>query len=366
MSKKIRVILFAGLLITMSLANVLKPQVIFSSSENRYLKTFPEFTWDRFKDGSFNKEIDEFTNDQFLYRDTWVSLKSSLEILSGKLDNGRAYFGKGGYLFSIDDVFSQERYESNMNYINQFRLANKDIEMDFLLVPSKHSAMGQYLPKDAPHLDEVALFNKINSDLGGATLTNLFESFQGEEDIYFKTDHHWNAEGALLAYQAYNPDTALDMTSLKEEVLSNSFYGTDYRKVNAKKYRPDPFTIITNDKIANLKMTKEGQDKPLSLFDKTKLETSDMYAYYQGGNQGVTRIQGNAGNGKRILVIKDSFANSMVQYLTYDYDEIVMVDLRHYNGSVSAILNSQSFDRVLFNYNIQTLVQDPTVSKLRN
>lgn len=365
MSNKIRVFIFAIILIAISLANLIKPQESFSPSENRYLQTFPKFSWESFKTGKFNKEIDDFTNDQFIYRDTWVSMKSNLEILSGKLDNERVYFGKNGYLFTMDEIFNQVQFETNVKYINKFQQSNDNLDIDFILVPSKSAVLNQFLPSYAPVLDEKLIFEEIKNNIQEKELLNLFDDFANNDDLYFKTDHHWSSKGALQAYLKYTDKTLGKDLVLEEITLNSAFYGSEFRKANSNRYLPDNFSIFTNEQINQLNMTLENQENHLLIFDESKLETNDKYAYYQGGNHGLIKVKGHAGNGKKLLLLKDSFANSFIQYLSYDYDEIVMVDLRHFNAKLSELIEDQSFDKILFLYKIQTLVQDVNLSKLR-
>lgn len=65
------------------------------------------------------------------------------------------------------------------------------------------------------------------------------------------------------------------------------------------------------------------------LYDTEKLSVYDKYAMFLHGNNGLSRVQGN-GSG-RILVIKDSYANCFVPYLTANYADIDVVDFRNYN-----------------------------------
>ena len=65
-----------------------------------------------------------------------------------------------------------------------------------------------------------------------------------------------------------------------------------------------------------------------------------------------------------LLILKDSFANSMVPFLTTDYGKIVMIDLRYYAGSVSGLLEAGDIDEVLVLYEIYNFASDTNLAKL--
>ena len=95
-----------------------------------------------------------------------------------------------------------------------------------------------------------------------------------------------------------------------------------------------------------------------------KLEQKDQYAYFFGGNFGKLTIQTQAQNKEKLLVIKDSFANSFVPYLFDDYSEIIMIDLRYYHGSVEDAITQNGITQILFLYETSNLLTDTSVLRL--
>ena len=366
MKKKITVILFATIMASISIVNILLPDTIFSQSENRYLQTFPEVTWDRFKSGELASDFEVYTSDQFIFRDDWVSVKTSAELLTGKKDNGRVYFGDEEWIFSIEEPFSKDQYTKNIDFINTFLSYHSNLDFKFMMVPSKSSIMNQYLPNYAPVYDEKSLFDELQSDIKDAQFIDLFNVLNSHSDdsIYFRTDHHWTSLGAYYAYEAYSNKPS-QIEGLNKTVLSNDFFGTDYRKANYKGISPDELLVLSNDTLDNLEFTLPPSDETQPMFDTTYLNKGDKYAYYQGGNHGLMIIKGLADNGKSLLVIKDSFANSMLHYLAQDFETITVVDLRYFNGKIDTIMQDDDFSDVLFIYNIRTMTQDVNLSKLR-
>ena len=72
---------------------------IFSEFENRNLKTNVRFSINKFVNGSFQEEYEEYINDQFPLRNQWISIKSLNEYLLGKIENNGIIYGENKWLF---------------------------------------------------------------------------------------------------------------------------------------------------------------------------------------------------------------------------------------------------------------------------
>ena len=108
-------------------------------------------------------------------------------------------------------------------------------------------------------------------------------------------------------------------------------------------------------------MTEEAyaqvSDRVVDLYETDKLSTRDKYAMFLYGNNGFSRIEGE-GEGK-VLVVKDSYANCFVPFLTADYAQIDVVDLRSLKGAtVDSLIAENSYDDVLVLYNFQSFSSD--------
>ena len=91
-----------------------------------------------------------------------------------------------------------------------------------------------------------------------------------------------------------------------------------------------------------------------------------MYTVYLDGNQPIVRITNpaNAGKGK-LLVIRDSYANCIGPMLVESYEEVVMIDLRYYKQSISAMVEAEGIDNVLVMYSIGNFMTDGNLPYLR-
>ena len=147
------------------------------------------------------------------------------------------------------------------------------------------------------------------------------------------------------------------------------FYGTSYSKSalwmlssdsielwSAKNQPKDSVTIEISD----------GSDKKTgkSYFFREQLENDDKYPVFLDGNHSLVRIKNKDAKGGKIVVIKDSYAHTLVPFLSLNYSEIIMVDLRYYKKEVSALAESENADAVLVLYSLSNLSEDTNLSYL--
>lgn len=149
-----------------------------------------------------------------------------------------------------------------------------------------------------------------------------FHLKQFNEDIYYRTDHHWTSLGAYYAYCVWRgiEPTADEWT---KEILCDNFYGTTWNKV--------PLPTIPAEKIIawyqhpGRSVSYNGGDyKTDSIYERKYLDGSDQYAVFLNSNQAQTVIQGSGESGK-LLLIKDSYGNTFAQFPVEDYAEVHVV-----------------------------------------
>ena len=188
------------------------------------------------------------------------------------------------------------------------------------------------LPADAPYYDEAAAFAQLGDALGG-TLLDSRDTLAAVDDPYYHTDHHWTTMGAQAAYGLWAQATRHTARAYGLTEATDSFRGTLYSKVllpdsvyDKVYYAPE----ITVDSVVC-----DGEDGV--LYDLSALERKDKYELFLGGNYGQCVITTGTENGKHLLLVKDSFANSFVPFLTGDYETITMLDLRYFRSSVQEL-----------------------------
>lgn len=332
----------------------------FSDNENRMLQTAPELRGDDILSGRFQEKLTDYMSDQFPARDVWTELGTQIKKAAGFRDIGGAYIGSDGYYMekiTPEDV-DGSRFESNLELINDF-VRESGVHAGVLLVPATGTVMSDKLPANAVMYDAQAMYDTARTVLDGIDVPDLYSALSAAADrqVYYRTDHHWTWYGAYAAYREYMPDGAYDA---QPELFSESFLGTTYSKTLDSSARPD--SVYISPVADTVKVTADGKD--IDFYYTQAKSEKDKYKVFFGGNYGRTDITGGCDNGRTLLVIKDSFANSLVPFLTADYENIIMLDMRYYMGSARQLVSEEGVDEILFVAEMSGLSNDSNMVKL--
>ena len=374
MRNKVKVIIFIAFMYFITMLSIFSKDKSFSDNENRYLATKPKFTFEKLNNGSYAKEYEEYITDQFILRDKWISIKTYSERAMLKKDINGVYFGKDDYLIEKYEGFNEEQVNKNINRLNEFiSTYNKKIgenHVKVMIVPTASEVLKDKLPLFAYDNTQKRLISYINNVLPEGTtidLISLFENYK-DEYIYYRTDHHWTSLGAYYAYKKWGQEVNIETYNSSDfyiEEVSSDFYGTIYSKVNTK-VKPDSIHLYNlKDKNIEYKLDYDlGQKVTDSIYDFKKLEGKDKYAVFLGGNNGLVNIKTNVGNNRKLLIIKDSFANSFIPFVINNFSEVSVVDFRYYNMKISEYIEKENFTDILFLYNSLNFNKDKNLIKL--
>ena len=367
----IMIAVFAVFLGGIACMNLLAEDQPFSQAENRPLMKFPEVSLDRITSGAFTKDVETYLSDQFVHKRFWTRIKASAQKGVLKKDNNGVYFGENGYLFEKFEEPS-EQLEANSESISRFLQKTKNISVYGLLAPTSIELYPEKLPKFAPTASETAAIQRVEEQVKGEIdWIDAAAALQGARDkqIYFHTDHHWTPYGAFIAYQAAMEKMGMTPYSLDEftiRMVSENFRGTYDAKAN------DPFLAADEINIFEPKFDvsfdidiDDGQSKMDSLYAWEFLEKRDQYSLFLGGNHRAVTVHSNVKNGKKLMIIKDSYAHALVPFLANHFEEIYMVDLRYDHRNMARVAEEKGIQDVLFVYNIANFAEDQNLIWLR-
>ena len=364
---------FSILVILFTVIDIINSPNEFSELENRKLSQMPILSLKSYIDTSFSSDYEKYINDQFFLRDNWIDLKSRIEYLLGKRENNDIIFGKENYLFKKFTTFNDEMLENNLNSIITFT-NNYNKEVDFFIIPNSYAIYDELTPRYLPLVDQLSLINSINSYLSLKsndhinTINVAEELLKNKDDyIYYKTDHHWTSYGAYLAYLTYMDYLGLEIVDINnlEKITINNFLGTYY---NRSKYFKADSDLITYYNILGLHIEIDGKEK-LSLMDLDKFKGSDKYSAFLWGNNGLTKVINEniseERKGSSILIFKDSYANSFIQFLSYNYEIIDIIDLRYFKESIRNFMKDKDYNEILIMYSFNNLSSDINIRRLK-
>ncbi len=363
--------LFIFLLVGFSVLNLFWPKRDMSELENRKLAQFPAFSVKALLNGTWFGDLSEYVQDQVAFRDGLIDLESTFNnLVFAKTEEGGILLGKDGWmftkLFDISDS-TQKQLDKNLQAVTSFASRHPG-KVTFLLAPSASVIYPEMLPAGAPMVDENAMLDDIFAQVSSAAdvidMRPVFTQ-QKEQYLYYKTDHHWTTQGAYLAYEQFcqlNGLFPFDTNAYQAESVPG-FYGTHYSATRRWNVQPDTITYYPLDNPMTIfDIGAETEYTPRtteSMINTEKFGTRDKYAAFLDGNNGYSVIEGN-GEGS-ILVVKDSYANCFVPFLTANYEKIGVVDLRNFSYGLDSTIESEGYDQILILYNFQTFIADNRV-----
>lgn len=377
----------------------------FAPAENRYLAAKTEVTAESILSGDAMDETEAFLDDHFPGREKWIEAQAALVIAGGSKENRGIYFAgnEEGQTVLIPSfkTYDRDRWERNVKAIEKFAAGEKAAgrKVYVAAVPTAPAVYRWRLPAHAPEVEQGELIAELRAKAPSATVIDVLPDLQnhargltvlatGDGELYFGTDHHMTQNGSYLVYReilAAMGEEALPVTAFTETVVTEEFRGTSYHKSGAFWLPGEPLTrwvpvdksLQKRQEQAEITILPAGTEKT-GLYDEEAAKTVDAYTYFLYGNQPVEVIR--AGNGaadmtaarssdsaagsRKLLVVKDSYAHSIVPFLALHYDEIHMVDLRYYRGSLKEYREANGIDTTLVLYNLPNLAEDRDVVQI--
>lgn len=367
---------FVATLFLMSIIFILLPVQRFSELENRNLQSAPHLTWDNLLSHKYAEEAESFVTDHFPFRAKWVWVKSAMEQLRLQQENNGIYKGKDGYLFETFEKPDYTKLQQYAEAVKDFANKNPEVNTTFMLAPT---SVGLY-PERLPWLASVYSQSEVNQfiadDVGGSvSFIDGFDflSAHASESLYYRTDHHWTTYGAYLAYVAYAQSMGwqpLSQNDFQIQTISDTFLGSYHTRSQFIGVKPDSIQVYRPIKSVATEMYIEDTGETLtSMYDPGFLKKKDQYSYFLGGVHALMKITSqldpNVVKQENLLVIKDSYAHSVIPFLTQHVPEIHVIDIRYYNGSISEYMSQNGINNVLLLFNTATFIDNASILKLK-
>lgn len=347
-------ILFCLFIAGFGVLHLVQPDRDFSPTENRTLSQLPEFSWNALVDGSFTADLEEYLSDQFPLRDDWMGMKARYEYLLGKREFHNVFLCGDTLISKITDT---SRAEQNLAHIEKL-LDKTDKPVYLGLIPTAAEIWSEKLPTGAPVFDQRAYLEQAK-EVGAIWVDMLgVLDAHSDEQIFYRTDHHWTSLGAYYGYTALLEATGVEVPPLGEgKTVSDSFLGTLYSTSGIHWLTPDTIEYYVFDDGVTVENGLNGAIG--GLYVESKLEEKDKYSSFLGGNNPLYIIRNpNATTDKKILVVRDSYTDSMAPFLSQTYSEVHLVDLRYYRTSVAMYAEMAEVDEIFLCYSVENFVKD--------
>lgn len=362
-------IVFVLIIFILTILNLIKKDQSFSESENRMLAEKPKFSIERLIQGKYTDRFETYINDQFIFRDLFVKIKTTTDYLLGKRENNHVFLGRKGYLIEDFTEPNQENTKANAEAISSFAKEYGGIKQYMLLSPTAISVLEDYLPLFAKGNDQRKAITEFQTLLEETPIImiDVEEDLiaNKEKGVFYKTDHHWTTFGAYMAFEkaAKIMDLPAENIFYESNIVTYDFQGTLSAKSGFRTGEKEKMEVYLpkSGGVSYVVNYVEEQEKTTTLYDITKLEVRDKYAMFLSGNHSQIKIRTTAESGERLLIFKDSYANSFVQFLLPYYREIVIVDPRYYYEDIRELIKEEKISQILYLYNANTFFEDNTL-----
>lgn len=391
---KLMIGLFAVMLVVIPAVTIALPKAEKSENENRTLAKMPtlidqrklekaenpkdvldSIKWKYItrRDGkAFKDDFETFFCDHLVGREIWVKSCNTIQRLSGQREINGVYT-EGDRMIQLFRGSDKETVDNSIVAVNAFAAKFPDKQVSFMLAPTSQEYYGTKIPSYMEISSEKAFIDDTYKKLEGVTPIDCqgFVTGHADEYIYYRTDHHWTSLGAYYAYQSaaktlgYN---AYSRNMFNVETAGVDFRGTLYSKTLDDSITPDTmdYYFLSNGE-PNVKMTCiNGGDIQHydSLYVREFLDQKDKYSSFTGSNVPIVTIETDVDNDKSLLIIKDSYAHSLVPFLSKHYSKITMIDMRYINTDISRLVKLDEYQQVMFMYNVITFSEDNNLAKL--
>ena len=369
--------LLAGMVLLLAALFIAMDKKEFSENENRYLAELPSMGLEEIKSGEYMSGLESYLADHFPFRDFFMGVKTKAEICTGKKEINGIYMAEDGYL--IEEYGKPENTERIGRILGSFasELEGLDVDIRLMLVPTAVYVYGEKLPEhapgkaDAPAGDQAPAGSQMEtaetiyrlSGIKAVDCSGDLFAYKEKGELYYKTDHHWTTLGAYAGYTAYCREKGLDVVSLDEmeaQVVTEDFRGTVYSKAGDYGRKGDTITIYRNpaDRLT-VEYADTGETSD-SLYNLDYVDEKDKYSLFLDNLHSLIEITNeNAASDRELVLVKDSYANSMVPFLVHHYKKIYVFDTRYYKQGVSAFVKEHpTVTDVLLLYNMNTLDGD--------
>ncbi len=266
--------------------------------------------------------------------------------------------------------FSQAAADSYSNTINRAAalLAGKSQVYDMIIPTSMAITLPDQYKNTTKTSDQKKaieyMYSNISSNVVKIDSYTTLENHKNEY-IYFRTDHHWTALGAYYSYRelmAAKGVTPAELTDFKEYKF-DGFLGSFYTESGQKSSlgnTPDYVMAYEPTQLEYIKtFTASGTTDKHIVSNGDNLSASNKYLTFICGDHAYGIMTNPTINdGSSCLVIKDSYGNAMVSYLTQHYQNVYVVDYRHisqvFPGTIVQFVDERKIQDVIFVNNVSS------------
>lgn len=338
-----------------ALTTLLNPKERFSVTENRRLAEMPELNFHVLTDGSYTKNLSLYMTDHFARRSAWLELKAKAESqVSESIVNG-VYVGSS--MLINTEKTDKNALPEYAAAINSFA-SEYDGTVYITVIPTSAGVYSDLLPvylQNNPENQTInSLYDMLDTEIRRIDAFNILKMMK-ESYIYYRNDTKWTSYGAYCVYRTVIQKLGFLPTSYDKytiEHVTDSFRGNLYSRTLYSKSKPDILDIYeypSGESVISCKSyDNNGTEKECSLYDREKLESGYMYDMYLGDNTPAFDIETTVNNERKLLVVKDSYADCFIPFLVQHYSRITVLSLEDMDDDIRKYVDTSEYEQTLF------------------
>lgn len=349
-------ILFSCILIVVLVVNIFSKDKDISVSERRRLASFPELSVNNLFNGTFFSNFDKYAVDQFMMRDIIRENKVRLDLAIK--NNYHDVYVYNDYLIKQEYPLNESSLKNLTNRINAISIKYlNDSKIYYSVVPDKN----YFVNNGNLKMNYDLLITKMNTELSSFNYIDIMNSLSLED--YYYSDSHFKQENIVKVANVildkmgnnYYKDISYNMQNV------GVFKGVYSYQVPVK-IKEDYINILTNEYIDNAIVYDNLNKIDINVYDKSKINSWDLYDIYLGGAKGLLTIYNNlASNEDELIVFRDSYGSSLVPLLISSYKKITVIDTRYISSNLLSDYVEFKGQDVLFLYSVSTINNSFTV-----
>lgn len=271
---------------------------------------------------------------------------------------------------------------------NEFKRAlGKDVNVYCMVIPTaieyycppKIKAKGNRVKSQAATIRY--LYSQLDEDVRAVDVHSALGKHY-KENIYLRTDHHWSPLGGFYAAEALAKVAGVPFRPMDQYAPQtiHGFVGTmfGYSKDKSVKESPEDFvyylpkdssyvtTVIRMKLDRDFKITGESKPYKAKYFYKFKDGSSGAYSTFMGGDSYIVKVETGVKNGRKVVIMKDSFGNAVPSNLFGSFEEVHVIDFRYFPRNIKKYVRDNGITDLVFCNNIFNACSKAVVSSYRD
>lgn len=342
-----------------------------SYQENRKLAELPEFTFSALLDGSYADELGDYFTDHFAGRSYLISANGAINANIGEGIVNDVYV-TDSMLLALPDA-EEASFDMYAAAVNEYA-EDYDGTVYFAAIPTSSGVYSDMLPEylsDSSEKEQIdSLYNSLDGTIRKIDAYNILKMLN-DNYIYYRNDSKWTSYGAYCVYRTviqklgFLP-SAYDKYTI--EHVTADFRGNLYNRSQYSEVKADMLDVYTCRDGAEITecigYNNDGTSYEKRLYDKSFISTNDMYNLYLGEAAPYVRIKTSVNNDRKLLVIKDDYADCFIPFLTQHYSEIAVISPDCLENGISSFVDPDDYEQTLILLGIENLSQEDLLDSI--